>query len=59
MKTMITTVVLALLAAGPTFAASSHTRYVQEGRNSTFVPQPGQFGGADTSRESQVRFLGN
>jgi hypothetical protein len=59
MKTMITTVVLVLIAAGPTFAARSHTRHVQERRTSVFVPQSGQFRGADTSRESLVRTLGN
>jgi hypothetical protein len=59
MKTMITAVVLVLVAAGPTFAASSHTRHVQERRTSVFVPQSGQFGGADTSRENMVRTLGN
>jgi hypothetical protein len=59
MKTMITAVMLVLLAAGPTFAASSHTRHVQERRNSVVVSQSGQFGGADTSRENMVRTLGN
>ena len=59
MKTMITAVMLVLMAAGPTFAASSHTRHVQERRNSVVVSQSGQFGGADTSRENMVRTLGN
>ena len=59
MKMMITAVMLVLIAAGPTFAASSHTRHVQERRNSVVVSQSGQFGGADTSRENMVRTLGN
>jgi hypothetical protein len=59
MKAMITAVMLVLIAAGPTFAASSHTRHVQERRNSVVVSQSGQFGGADTSRENMVRTLGN
>ena len=59
MKAIITAVMLVLIAAGPTFAASSHTRHVQERRNSVVVSQSGQFGGADTSRENMVRTLGN
>jgi|HubBroStandDraft_6_1064221.scaffolds.fasta_scaffold835060_2 predicted S18 family serine protease len=59
MKAIFTAVMLVLIAAGPTFAASSHTRHVQERRNSVVVSQSGQFGGADTSRENMVRTLGN
>jgi hypothetical protein len=60
MKTVIVTLALVLLAEGPTFAASSHSKRFQEGRNfyvpqSTYVPQSGQFSGADTSRESLIR----
>jgi hypothetical protein len=38
MKTIIATLALVLLTAGPTFAASSHTRHLQEGRD-FYVPQ--------------------
>jgi hypothetical protein len=59
MKTMIATLALVLLAAGPTFAASLHIRPLPEGP--TFVPQSGYYGGAatSTSREGLVRSLGN
>jgi hypothetical protein len=38
MKTIIAAFTLLSLAAGPTFAASSHTRHLQEGRD-FYVPQ--------------------
>jgi hypothetical protein len=56
MKTMITALALALLAASPTFAASPGAWQLHEGRASTFVPFSGGLSqGADTSRESQIR----
>ena len=40
MKTMIAALALVLLASGPTFAASSHTRHLRQGRD-FYVPQYG------------------
>jgi hypothetical protein len=55
MKTIIAALALVLLAAGPTFAASPHTRHLQEGRASAYyVPQSGYVGITDTSRESLI-----
>lgn len=55
MKTMIAALAIVFLAAGPTFAAGSHTRHLQEGRASAYVPQFASYGGADTSREGMIR----
>jgi len=56
MKTMIAALALALLAAGPTFAASPGAWQLHESRASTFVPFSGGLSqGADTSRESLIR----
>jgi type 1 fimbria pilin len=52
MKTVIAALALLLLAAGPTFAAGPQTLHF---RGDTYVPQSGYLGGADTSRESQIR----
>jgi hypothetical protein len=52
MKTMIAALAIVFLAAGPTFAAGSHTRHLQEGRASAYVPQFASY--ADTSREGMV-----
>jgi hypothetical protein len=54
MKAMIAALALVLLAAGPTFAAGSHTRHLQEGRASAYVPQFGSYGVTDTSREGMI-----
>ena len=54
MKTMIAALALVFLAGGPTFAAGSHTRHLQEGRTSAYVPQFASYGVADTSREGMV-----
>jgi hypothetical protein len=45
---------LVLLAAGPTFAAGSDARHLQEVRASAFVAQSGDYGSGDTSREGLV-----
>lgn len=52
MKAIIAAFALVFLAASPTFAASLQTLQF---RGDAFVPQSGYLGGADTSRESQVR----
>ena len=62
MKTMIAALALVLLAAGPTFAAGSHTRHHEERRDfyvpqSSYVPQSGLYGTADTSREGLIRAI--
>jgi hypothetical protein len=60
MKTLITALALVLLAAGPPFAASSHTRHVRDGRpdarapRSTYAPQSGYYEG----RRHEPRRLG-
>ena len=54
MKAIITALTLVLFAAGPTFAAGSHTRHLQEGRASASVPQYGYVGFTDTSREAMI-----
>ena len=60
MKTMTIALVLVLLAAGSTLAASSHTRHVRDGRpdtraqQSTYAPQSGHYGG----RRHESRRLG-
>jgi hypothetical protein len=54
MKAVIAALALVLLAAGPTFAAGSHTRHLHEGRASAYVPQFASYGGADTSREGMI-----
>jgi hypothetical protein len=52
MRIMIAAVALVFLAVGPTFAAGPQTLHF---RGDAFVPQTGYLGGADTSRESQIR----
>jgi type 1 fimbria pilin len=52
MKTIIAAFGLLFLAASPTFAANSQTLHF---RGDAYVPQSGFVGGADTSRESQIR----
>jgi hypothetical protein len=52
MKTIVAALALLFLAASPTLAASSPTLHF---RNNVYVPQSGYLGGADTSRESQIR----
>jgi hypothetical protein len=52
MKAMIAAFALLFLAVSPTFAASSQTLHF---RGDAYVPQSGYLGGADTSRESQIR----
>jgi type 1 fimbria pilin len=52
MKTIIAALALVFLAASPTFAASAQTLH---SRGEAYVPQSGYLGGADTSRESQIR----
>jgi hypothetical protein len=54
MKAIITALALVLFAAGPTFAAGSHTRHLQEGRASAYVPQYGYVGYTDTGREAMI-----
>jgi hypothetical protein len=54
MKAIITALALVLFAAGPTFAAGSHTRHLQEGRVSAYVPQYGYVGFTDTGREAMI-----
>jgi hypothetical protein len=59
MKTVIAALALVLIAAGPTFAASSHARHLYEGRSSAYVPQSSYFyyGGSDygpSSREQMI-----
>jgi type 1 fimbria pilin len=52
MRVIIAALALLFLAVGPTFAAGSQTLHF---RGDAFVPQSGYLGGADTSRESQIR----
>jgi hypothetical protein len=58
MKTVITALALALLSVGPTFAASSHARHLQEGRASAYAPQSGGYyegsGYSPSSREEMI-----
>lgn len=44
MKTIVSALVLVLLAAGQTFAAGYHTRHLEEGRYSAYVPQSSSYG---------------
>jgi hypothetical protein len=58
MKRVITALALVLLASGPTFAASSHAKHVQEGRASAYVPQSsGYYGGSDYSPSSREEMI--
>lgn len=58
MKTIIIVLALVLLAAGPTFAANSHVRHLQEGRASAYVPQfIGYDGGPDYASSSREEMI--
>jgi hypothetical protein len=54
MKAMIAALALVLLAAGPTFAKGSHSRHLQEGRDSAYVPQFDSYGVTYTGREAMI-----
>jgi len=58
MKTVIAALALIVLAAGPTFAASSHARHLYEGRSGAYSSQfSGYYGGsgyAPSSREQMI-----
>jgi hypothetical protein len=58
MKTIVAAFVLVLLAAGPTFAAGYHTRNLEEGRYSAYVPlsssYSGDFAYSPSSREQMI-----
>jgi hypothetical protein len=55
MKAIIAALALVLFAVGPTFAAGSHTRHLQEGRYSAYVWQSGYYVGfTDTGREAMI-----
>jgi hypothetical protein len=59
MKTLLATLTLLSLAAGPAFAGANTYVPLTNVPHPTYVPQLGPFGGADTNRESQIRALGN
>jgi hypothetical protein len=58
MKTVIAALALVLVAAGPTFAASSHAEHFREGRSGAYVPQSSYYyGGSDYSPSSREQMI--
>jgi hypothetical protein len=56
MKTVIAALALVLVAAGPTFAASS--KHLREGRSGAYVPQSSYYyGGSDYSPSSREQMI--